>query len=181
MIGSLLFVVWFLMLFACLVAMIVNLLRKRRSAAVRNAQALAAILVGYLFDLVSVAVLNPRRIIPQGNTWRFDHWGVAVESVEALAETGKETNTRRVAVTLRVSNDAKRVPQRAADAQVLVTDGSWQRFDVSIYGATSLRGDARRLAWTADDRKRKQPVSQADVHSFVCTGVSPTFRVSVVY
>lgn len=132
--GSLIFIFWVLTLFVCLVMLSVNLARKRRQAAVRSGITLAAIMLGYLFVLIMVTLLSPQRIVDPGETWRFDHWGVAVESIEVVAESENDANVRRVAIMLVVSNNSKQLPQRAAVAKVFVTDSSSRKFDMSIAG-----------------------------------------------
>ena len=57
-----------------------------------------------------------------------------MERSEVLADTEEVATTPRVALTLRVSKDAKRGSQRVAVAEGFVADDSWRRFAVSSAG-----------------------------------------------
>ena len=129
MVGSFVFLLWFLLSVGLSVAVVVSFLLKRRRRAARLVRFLGIVIVGYFAVLAAVSVLSPRRIIDQETVWRFDHWGVAVINIETLSDDAK-----RVAITMEVSNSAGRARQRARYVDVFLIDDSWQRIDESPKG-----------------------------------------------
>jgi hypothetical protein len=79
--------------------------------------------VVYLGTSVAVSFLAPQRVIAAGDPWCFDDWCLTVESA---GRTGPTYD-----VNLRLSSEAKRVPQRASGAWIYLRDENDRHYDPS--------------------------------------------------
>jgi hypothetical protein len=122
--GSVLFVL------ALLGRIAVSALRGRQDRLRGTARLLAGYVAGYAALLLAVALMMPRRTLPQGVRECFDDWCVAgVGAVASGAAPIPGCDGGNVWIgTLEVSSDAKRVRQRAADAAAVLEDLSGRRY-----------------------------------------------------
>ncbi len=122
---DLLLLLVFLTCAAALVSAGWNALRGRGPAAVRTLQRLGAFLLAYLGIVIVVALASPRRIIPAGTNQCADDWCIAV----LRSERWPSKSAKWLAVTLRVSSRALRVPQSAPDARVYLLDSDGHAYE----------------------------------------------------
>ena len=124
---DLLFIVIVVASLALLAVVIAAALRGRGRQAVRLLAALGVCLALYLGVIALVALASPPRVMALGQDRCFDDWCVAVEDI-ARVELLKGTE---LTVTLRVSNRARRAPQRENGVVVAVLDEEGQRFEAA--------------------------------------------------
>ncbi|WP_423225720.1 hypothetical protein [Candidatus Amarolinea aalborgensis] len=124
---DLLFIVIVVASLAMLAVVIATALRGRGRQAVRLLAALGVCLALYLGVIALVALASPPRVMALGQDRCFDDWCVAVEDI-ARVELLKGTE---LTVTLRVSNRARRAPQRENGVVVAVLDEEGQRFEAA--------------------------------------------------
>jgi len=118
-VGDLLFIASVLLEFFLLVWMAVCLLRVRWRPLRRLLTFAGIYLCGYATALIAVSLLTPRRFLAPGERRCFDDWCVAA--------TGAQRQGNVWIATLDVSSDAKRVRQRALDANAELEDTKEQR------------------------------------------------------
>jgi hypothetical protein len=112
-----------------LVRIAVSAIRAQRDRLVRTTRLLAAYVAGYAVVLVAVALLTPRRTLPQGVRECFDDWCVAGISADAASIAPPGCDGANVWIgTLEVSSNARRVRQRAADAAATLEDQAGHRY-----------------------------------------------------
>ena len=107
-----------------------SVLRGHRDHLRGTARLLAGYVAGYAALLLAVALMMPRRTLPQGVRECFDDWCVAgIGAVTSGAAQVPGCDGGNVWIgTLEVSSDAKRVRQRAADAAATLEDLSGHRY-----------------------------------------------------
>ena len=130
---DLFFILIFLASLAVLAVVIVTALRGRGRQAVRRLAALGVCLALYLGVIALVSLASPPRVLALGEDRCFDDWCIAVED-SARSESPKGTE---LTVTLRLSNRARRAPQRENGVAVAVLDEKGRRF-----AAAALREEA---------------------------------------
>ena len=124
---DLLFIVIVFASAAMLAVVIAAALRGRGSQAVRLLAALGVSLALYLGVIALVALASPPRVMALGQDRCFDDWCVAVED-SARSESPKGAE---LTVTLRLSNRARRAPQRENGIAVAVVDDEGRRFEAA--------------------------------------------------
>lgn len=123
--GFLAFVGTALLILAVLVRMIYLTIRARWDSLRSTFKFLALYLAGYFILLVAFGLLLPRQTLPAGTPECFDDWcAAALEATPATLDQPcpKTENETIWVTTLKVSSVAKRIRQRALDAQALLED-----------------------------------------------------------
>ncbi len=135
MFGDYIFIFVFLLCFALIVRILVLLVKRNHKKVRATLETLIMIIAGYLVVLILISVSSPQRILKLGETLRFDHWGIAVEKVDLFSySVGNLEQEKKLVLTFRVSNNAKRANQRTRDIEVGVYDADWRRFQMSAPG-----------------------------------------------
>ena len=112
-----------------IVSIAISLLRSRFAAASRLARVLSGFVVVYAVVLVAVSIATPRRFFAPGERQCFDDWCIAAVSAAPVAErTCPVGPGRSWVVTFEVSSDARRVRQRARDANAELEDSQGRRY-----------------------------------------------------
>jgi len=114
--------VFLLLFFATFVALIFaaySAVRGRIGQASRIVLGTAGVWIIYLGIVVAVSLATPRRVVAVGEERCFDDWCITV--------LGKSAGPP-IAVTLRVSSQAKRVRQSAPDTTVYLEDTGGKRY-----------------------------------------------------
>jgi len=127
---DLFFILIFFASVAMLAVVIVTALRGRGRQAVRRLAALGVCLALYLGVIALVSLASPPRVLALGQDRCFDDWCVAVENA---ARAPSPTRTE-LTVTLRMSNRARRAPQRENGVAVAVLDEAGRRFEAAAQG-----------------------------------------------
>jgi len=127
---DLFFILIFFASVAMLAVVVVTALRGRGRQAVTRLAALGVCLALYLGVIALVSLASPPRVLALGQDRCFDDWCVAVENA---ARAPSPTRTE-LTVTLRVSNRARRAPQRENGVAVAVLDEAGRRFEAAAQG-----------------------------------------------
>ncbi len=91
---------------------------------------LGAILGVYAAALVAVSLFSPQRVMGLHQDRCFDDWCLAVERVARRRTIGTATARGQFyLVTVRASSRARRISQRALDAQIYLLDAQARRYD----------------------------------------------------
>jgi hypothetical protein len=130
LISSLIFLGSVLFVLVQLGGIALSALRGRQDRLRGTARLLAGYVAGYAAVLLAVALMMPRRTLPQGTRECFDDWciaGVGAVPSGTVPVPGCDGGNVWIG-TLEVSSDAKRVRQRAADAAATLEDQSGHRY-----------------------------------------------------
>ncbi len=122
---DLLFIVVVLASVATLAAIVASALRGRLRQAVKLLAVYGVCLALYLSVVVVVSLVSPQRVLALGENRCFDDWCIAADDI---ARSGSPTRVEYT-VTLRVSNQAQRVPQRENGVAVYMMDEKGRRFE----------------------------------------------------
>lgn len=116
--------------------------RGRRATAIKHLKRLGLGFGGYFAIVMAVGLLSPRRTLGAEEILRYDDWCLIVEKAVTMGRIGElqaAPDRMFVAVTLRVSSEARRVRQAAPKGSlVFLLDGSGQRYDVSLGGQAAF-------------------------------------------
>jgi hypothetical protein len=126
-----------------LVAVGYFLLRRQWRPAKRVLLALASFIVVYAAVLVCVSLVRPQQVLALHQDRCFDDWCLSVEQVVQQHTVGSApllVTAHGVfdLVAVRVSSRARRVSQRALDAQVYLVDARGLRYDPDPAGQHAL-------------------------------------------
>ena len=137
---DLLFILTVLITVVALLRVGYQLVRTRTAAARTTFLRLAAYLATYAVTLMAVSVLSPGEAWQIGEARCFDEWCITVTSASRQPSIGSARATGIFyVVTLRVSSQSRRRPQRESDVDTYLVDGRGRRFDVSGAGADALQ------------------------------------------
>ena len=123
-VNDLIFIACVFVLLALVVRLVMQAIHQRYRALRRTAVMIAAFIGVYAALLIGIALTAKRQFIPPGEPKCFDDWCVAALQAERV-----EGN--RWVATLEVSSVAKRVTQRASDAEVELEDRDGTRYHPS--------------------------------------------------
>ena len=112
---------------AMLAVVILIALRGRLRQAVKLLAMIGVCLALYLGVIVVVSLASPPRVMALGEDRCFDDWCLAVDDI-ARSESPTRTG---YTVTLRVSNRARRAPQRENGIVVAMLDEKGRRFEAA--------------------------------------------------
>jgi len=140
---DLFFIASFLLLLSLVILLAVQVLRRQWGAARRTAVTAGSYMAAYAMVLIIVALAMPRRYLAPGERRCFDDWCVAAISCKTLkTEDGNRIWIARV----EVSSVAKRVRQRARDAEAEMEDTRGRRYPSSAPPMPDEQGIARSLS-----------------------------------
>jgi len=118
---DILFILCFLSALLVLISAAISALRGKQAEALPKLRALGICSVTYMAIVLAAALALPRKVYRLEETRCFDDWCIAVAS---FTRTPKS-----VAVALRLSSRAKRVPQGEKGTVVYLIDSSGNRYD----------------------------------------------------
>jgi hypothetical protein len=148
---DLLFIVVFLASVVTLLYAAIAAVRGRRAQSLATLRHYAICFVVYMAIVLAVAVASPQRVFQIGDKRCFDDWCIAVIAADRSADS--------MTVTLRLSNEARRVGQRELGLQVYVTDAQGRRF-ASSPDPSAIPLDVRLEPGQSVETKRHFPVAQ---------------------
>jgi len=132
-----------LLLLSLVIALAVRILQRRWGAARRTVLIAGSYVAAYAAVLIVVALAMPRLYLAPGERRCFDDWCVAAISCEPL----KTIDGNRIWLAkIEVSSVAKRVRQRARDAQAEMEDTQGRRYPPSAAPLCDEQGIARSLS-----------------------------------
>jgi len=143
---DLLFLVIFLGSVVALVAVLVSLLRGRRSTAVRILRALGTGLGIYFLIVIAVDIAAPQRVLGMGEDRCFDEMCLAATGVRTAPEIGPKGHMAKARgvfylVTVRVHSRALRRAQREAGVNVSLIDSQGHTYNVSPAGERAYEAE----------------------------------------
>jgi hypothetical protein len=122
-----------------LLGLLLALITRRWALSKRLALALLIYISIYALLLIGVALLSPQKVLAMHQLRCFDDWCASVERVELQPAIGTvQAQGIFYLVTVQVTSKAKRISQRALDANVYLLDEYGTRYDRSIEGQPAL-------------------------------------------
>jgi hypothetical protein len=125
-----------------LIVLAVHAARRQWSSMRRTAGFAVVYLAVYAVVLVAAALLMPRRYLAPGERRCFDDWCVTATTCRLMRSAG---GTSTWVATVEVSSVAKRVRQRARDAEADLEDTRGRRYPPCAAPLTEGSGPAREL------------------------------------
>lgn len=128
-----------LIVLTIVLGLLVSLAARRRALARRLFIGLAIYIGGYAMLLVGAALLSPQQVLGMHQPRCFDDWCASVERVKQQPAIGSvQANGAFFLVTIRVTNRARRISQRARDVGIYLLDSLGKRYNPSLEGQRAL-------------------------------------------
>ncbi len=131
-IGDLFFLASVLFIISLCTGITISVFRRRRETTRRLGRLLCWFIALYVVALISVALALPRRFYPPGARRCFDDWCVSAIDAKAADSSMDACRShgagRTWIASVQISSDAKRIRQRAADANAELEDQQGRRY-----------------------------------------------------